>query len=103
MGRVDKSHLVSQAVSSIERGEFTDYSKAAKHYGCDRTAVSRRIRGLTKTRKEANSFYYQALSTAQEEVLISYINKLTDRGMPPTSQIVRNLTEEIRGATVGKN
>ena len=45
----------------------------------------------------------QCLTDEQEEVLIGCINSLTDRGMPPTSQIVRNLAEEIRGSKVGKN
>jgi hypothetical protein len=49
MARADKSALVKKAVSAIKRGEFRDYSKAAARYGCDRTAVSKRIRGLTKT------------------------------------------------------
>ena len=39
----------------------------------------------------------------QEEVLIERINRLSDRAMPPTSHIVRNLAEEIRGGRVGKN
>jgi hypothetical protein len=30
------------------------------------------------------------------------INKLTDRGMPPTSHIFRNLAEDIRGEPVGQ-
>ena len=45
----------------------------------------------------------QRLTNSQEEVLIGHINKLTDRGLPPTSQIVRNLAEEIAGSSVGKN
>ena len=28
---------------------------------------------------------------------------MTDRGMPPTAQIVRNLAEEMRGKRVSKN
>jgi hypothetical protein len=31
----------------------------------------------------------------QEDVLIAPINKLTDRGMPPTGYIVENITEAI--------
>jgi hypothetical protein len=62
MARADKSALVDKAVSAIKRGEFTDYSKAAAKYSCDRTAISRRIRGLTKTRKEATLFFYKALT-----------------------------------------
>jgi hypothetical protein len=62
MARADKSALVKKAVSTIKRGEFTDHSKAAVQYSCDRTAVSRRIRRLTKTRKEATLFFYKALT-----------------------------------------
>jgi hypothetical protein len=36
-------------------------------------------------------------------VLIGIINRLTERKMPPTSAIVTNLAEEIRGAFVRKN
>jgi len=49
MSRVDKSVLVEKAISVIKRGEFSDYSKATKHYRCDRMSVSKRIRGLTKS------------------------------------------------------
>src|ERR1700716_3244103 len=103
MARVDKSAHVDKAVSAIRRGEFTDYSKAAAHFGCHCTAVSKRIRGLTKTRQDANSFYQQCLTIAQEETLIGRINHLTNRGMRPTSAIIRNLAEEIRGRCIGKN
>jgi hypothetical protein len=103
MGRADKSAQVTEAVLAIRSGEYTDYSNAAKKFHCSHTAVMRRIKGLTKTRQEANSFYHQCLTNDQEEVLISRINKLTDRGLPPTSHIVRNLAEEIRGEYIGKN
>jgi O6-methylguanine-DNA--protein-cysteine methyltransferase len=49
MARIDKSARVTKAIDAIQRGEFTDYSKAADYYGCLRSAVSRRIRGLIKT------------------------------------------------------
>jgi hypothetical protein len=103
MGRADKSAQINKAVLAIRSGEFTDYSLAARAHRCDRTAVSRRIRGLTKTRQEANSFYHQCLTNDQEEVLIARINMLMDQGMPPTSSIIRNLAEEICGEPVRKN
>jgi len=103
MARIDKSGRITKAVDTVGRGEFSDYTKAADHFKCSRSAVSRRVRGLTKTRKEANSFWHQCLTIKQEEVLIHRINYLTDRSMPPTSYIVKNLAEEIRGAPVGKN
>ena len=79
------------------------YSDIIDFYEYSRSAVSRRIRGLTKSRKEALSFWHQCLTDEQEEILIWRINDLTDRGMPPTSQIVKNLAEEIRGQRVNKN
>jgi hypothetical protein len=103
MGRADKSALITKAVLAIRSGECTDYSNAAKKFHYSYTAVIRRIKGLTKTRQEAYSFYHQCLTNDEEETLISRINKLTDRGLPPISQIVRNLAEEIRGELVGKN
>ena len=103
IARPDKSALVNAAVAVFQRGEFTDYTEAAKYFKYDCTSVSKRIRGLTKTRKEVTYFYYTILMIEQEEVLIRYINYLTNQGIPPTSSIVKNLTEEIRGREVGKN
>lgn len=62
MARTDKSALISKAVDAIRASEFIDFSKAAAYFGVDRTSVSKRVRGLTKTRKEANSFYFQCLT-----------------------------------------
>ena len=97
------SKRIDAAIAAIQRGEFIVYAHAADHYKCDRSALSRRIRWLTKSRKEALSFWNQCLTDEQEEVLIQRINDLTDRGMPPTSQIVKNLAEEMRGKGVNKN
>ena len=43
------------------------------------------------------------MTIKQEEVLIERINYLSDRAMLPTSHIVKNLVEEIRGKRVRKN
>ena len=68
-----------------------------------RTIVGRRFEGKRVSRSEANSEYRMLLTNAQEEALITRINCLTNRNMPPTSAIVRNIVEEIRGAEVNKN
>ena len=39
----------------------------------------------------------------QEEALISQINKLTARSIPPTTSMVRNFAEEMIGREVNKN
>jgi hypothetical protein len=103
MARADKSALVSAAVEAFRRGEYVTPTAAAKAKGCHPTAVQRRLRGLTKTRREANSYWHQCLTNIQEELLINRIDILTDKGIPPTSQFVKNLAEEIRGREVGKN
>jgi hypothetical protein len=101
--RSTKSERIEAAIDAIRRGEFTDYANAAKKCGCDCSTLSKRIRGLTKSKKDTNSFFHQCLTIEQEEVLIARINPLTDRGMPPTSHIVKKLAEEIKGERVGKN
>jgi hypothetical protein len=60
-------------------------------------------KGRLLSRANANSEYRQCLTNDQEEVLICQINKLTVRHMPPTSQIVKNIAEEICGREVNKN
>jgi hypothetical protein len=45
----------------------------------------------------------QCLSRDQEKVVLGFINKLTDRNCMPTSQIVKNVAEEVAGQPVEKN
>jgi len=58
MERVDKSALVTKAVLIIRSKEFKDYSNTVKKFYYSHMAVMRRIKGLTKTRQEVNSFYH---------------------------------------------
>jgi hypothetical protein len=51
-----KSKRIDAAIIAIQRGEFTIYFDVVDYYECSRLAVSRRIRGLIKSRKEAFSF-----------------------------------------------
>jgi hypothetical protein len=51
-----KLKAIDEAVATIKRGEFVYYSDITKKYKCDYSALFRRIRGLTKTKKDADSF-----------------------------------------------
>jgi hypothetical protein len=51
-----KSKRIDAVITAIQRGEFTIYSDTIDYYECSHSAVSRHIRGLTKSRKEALSF-----------------------------------------------
>jgi hypothetical protein len=65
--------------------------------------IRRQFKGKTVSRAEANSEYRMFLTNAQEKALIIRINCLTNRNMPLTSAIVRNIAEEIRDTKVNKN
>ncbi|KAE9364869.1 hypothetical protein N431DRAFT_497269 [Stipitochalara longipes BDJ] len=47
MARIDKSARVTKAVNTIRRGEFSDYSQAAKAFGYTRSTISRRKYKIT--------------------------------------------------------
>ena len=56
MARADKSVAIYKVVDITERGLFREYSKAAVKYRYNLTGVSKRIRLLTKTWRDADSF-----------------------------------------------
>jgi predicted site-specific integrase-resolvase len=103
MGHTDKSAGIVKAIPAMESGEIKDYSEAARRFEVNDTTISRRIKGIKHSREEAGSLYRQCLTSTQEKVLVKQIKRLTDCMVLPTSQIVKNLGEEIRGKEVGKN
>ena len=94
---------MQKALDEIESLKDPNYAEIAKKYGLGRSTLSRRARGKTASRVEAHSQFHQCLTNAQEQVLINQINRLTERGIPPTSQMVRNFAKEVIRRAVGKN
>jgi hypothetical protein len=94
---------MKKALAEIESSEAPDYAAIARKYSLTRSTLSRRARGKTTSRAEFQSQVHQCLTNAQERVLINQINRLTERGIPPTSQMVKNFAEEMIGHTMGKN
>jgi hypothetical protein len=94
---------IEKAINALNAQLIPNYSQVARDFGIERTTLMRRYKGICTSRKEATSLYHKLLTDTQEEVLINQINKLTVRGLPPTSQIVKNLAEEIIGGDVNKN
>src|SRR6266566_2442863 len=90
------------ALKSLKPGEIPDFTATAKKYGVQRSTLSRRYHGVTGSR-EAQYENQQLLSHAQEKVLVDYINELTERGLPPSHEMIRNFAEEICGKEPGKN
>jgi hypothetical protein len=94
---------IQEALADLETQDEPNYSAAARQYKVGRTTLMRRHKHKTRSRQDFLSEQIQCLSKDQEETLIYHINRMTDRGQPPTSQIVKNFAEEIIGKTVGKN
>ena len=103
MNNFTKEERMLKAIEDLNTQLTPNYSGTAKKWDVIRTTLMRRFTGQTSSRTVSNSKYRQCLTNAQEELLIGHIKILTDRRLPPTSQMVRNLAEEIIGDSVGKN
>lgn len=65
--------------------------------------LHQQFEGIQTSRREAHSIHNLNLSIEEKGQLIITIDKLTARGLPRTSQMVRNLAKEMISHTVGKN
>jgi hypothetical protein len=100
--RVDESQM-ALALADLREQAKPNYAGTARKYGLKRVTLYDRATGKSMSHQAATSMYHQRLTNAQEDVLIDRINYLSNRGIPPTSQMVRNLAEEMIGDVVGKN
>ena len=91
------------ALDDLAQQNKPNFLGTAKKYGVPRTTLRDRFTGKTQSRQDAISEHHNCLTTAQEEALITQINRLANRGLPPTNSIVKSLAEEVIGRPVGKN
>src|SRR5580692_5995260 len=94
---------IDLALASLERQLLPNYNGTAKEFNVHRTTLMCRHKGISTSREQATSEHKKCLTNTQEATLISVINKLSIRGLLPTTQIVKNLAEEIIGRKVNKN
>ena len=92
---------MEEAIEDLKSQEIPNFKATAKKYNINRTTLSRRFKGETVSYEEARSRSHKLLTNAQEEVLIDYIRKLSDRGLHPTPKILKNIVEEIVRKPVG--
>ncbi|RFU28811.1 hypothetical protein B7463_g7524, partial [Scytalidium lignicola] len=95
--------LMQKAIANLKSQERPNFKATAEKYSLERTTLAKRFKGQHGSMKDASSTHKQRLNDIQEQVLIDQINLLTDRGMPPTCQVVHNMAEEIIQAPLGKN
>jgi transposase-like protein len=94
---------IKSAIDALDSQKGLSVRAAATKYGVNRTTLGRRYNGESQSRAAATSMHHQNLTNVEEDTLISYINNLTDRHIPPTPQIVQNLAEELILRPVDKN
>jgi transposase-like protein len=91
------------ALAAIESQGVAQYRKIAREHKLVHTTLLRRWKGQTRSRADFQSEVNQNLTNEQERLLVKQINRLTERHIPPTSQMVKNFAEEMIGRAVGKN
>jgi hypothetical protein len=91
------------AIADLELQERLNYADTVKKWNVDRSTLSRRHRDVIGPKEDHYSYTLKALTDVQENILVRYINELSARGLSPTSQIVKNLAEELAGKEIGQN
>ena len=91
------------ALDDLTKQKVPNLLATSKKYEVNRTTLTRQFNGTQMSRADFLSESIQCLSRDQEKVVLGFINKLTDRNCMPTSQIVKNVAEEVAGQPVGKN
>src|SRR6266516_4760475 len=89
------------ALKSLEPGEKVNFTATAKQFGCNRSTLSKRYRGVQGS-SEQRYEDQRLLNDQQAKTLVQWINTLTGRGLPPTHQMLRNFAKEISGKPAGK-
>ena len=96
-------HRIPEAITDLDTQEAPNIRATALKYELISKALENRQKGKLVSMEEAVSMYCQVLTNAKEKALVGIINQLTNYRMPLTSAIIKNLTEEIRGALIEKN
>jgi hypothetical protein len=91
---------IELAIQDLRFLDKPNISATAKLYNVDRSTLSRRHREVTNPKPKCHE-KEQLLGHQQEQDLVEYINKLTERGLPPTTAMVRNFAEQIAGRRPG--
>lgn len=95
---------IEAALAALERqndGKKIRIKKVADKYGVERSTLSRRWHGVTHSRAEQYD-NQKLLTPIQEQELVQYIDKLTERGLPPTRAMIHNFAGDISHKPVGK-
>lgn len=94
---------IDEALAELRLQEAPVVRATARKFGVVESTLRRRFKCQTVSVRQSRALLQQLLSPAQERALILQINRMTDRGLPPTPRMIRNFAEEMIQAPVGKN
>ena len=100
---MSKEAQIQRALAHLNEQKQLNYAEAARTHGVNPSTLRRRHKGISVSREQVTSETHQRLSSTQEDELLRHIDALSNKYIPPTTQIVRNLVEEILQAEVRKN
>jgi hypothetical protein len=93
---------VIEDLESQESGPQYPYQKYATKWGVDRSTLSRRHRGVSRS-MTAGHDTLKNLNTIQQQELVQHIRRLTEQGLPPTREMIRNFGSAIAIKPVSKS
>jgi hypothetical protein len=94
---------IAAAIEELANQATPNISAAARKWKVDRITLTRRFKRQCKSAKESHIDLQGNLSTAQEKDLLSWIDELTNRKLPPTPAMVKNHVERLLKREIGKN
>jgi phage protein D len=96
---------IQEAIEDIESREDSasfSYREVASKFNINRTTLSRRHQGSTRS-NAAMAEAQQLLNPQQELELVSYIEKCTRRGLPPTREMLQNFGSAVAQCEVSQS
>jgi membrane-bound lytic murein transglycosylase B len=96
---------IEEALAELDALDSSDefcYATIAKKHGVARSTLSRKHRGVSGSRAKAG-LARRNLQPEQEAELVKYIEKLTERKLLPTREMVQNYASDIAGHLVSES
>jgi hypothetical protein len=88
-----RAERIELTLAACRQRPNPQYKTIAREFNVDCTTLSRRHKNTQRSYQESCSEYIQNLNITQENILIKFINRLSQYALLLTSQIVKNSTE----------
>lgn len=94
---------IQRALADLAKQDQPNFSETARSHGVDRNTLSRRYKGQTEALAVARLNSQGKLTAIQEEAVVSWIDSLSKKKLPPTPGMITNYVEGLIGEEIGKN